>query len=568
VPDESEIQKGRFNMKRKYIGLLAIIGIAAILFGPSPAFAQISLGTAQGFAVLGGQTVTNAGPSVITGDVGVSPGAAIVGIPPGLIVLPGVKHAADGVAAQAQLDLTTAYGAVAATACTVNLTGQDLGGLTLKTGVYCFDTSAFLTGQLTLDFEGNPNAVFLFKTGTTVITAVGSSVLLINTGTIPAMTCPPNVYWQVGSSATLEVGSTFIGNILALQSISMKTGAKLNGRALARNASVTLDTTTVTACAPAIICPFITVNPPALPNAVVGDTYDQTVSASAAPPPDALPYKFAVTSGALPNGLSLNPDTGRITGPPLTTAGTFNFTITATDANGCPGSRPYSIVIAPLAVPPCPPIVPITLSPLSPLPAGVVGKPYSQTITASGGTPPYAFVVSGLPTWLSHNETANTVTITGTAPTTPGLFSFTITATDANLCPFTGAGAYSFAIACPVITLSPATLPFAVADTPYTHSVSASGGAAPYAYAVSRGTLPTGLSLDSGTGAITGTPTVVGDYSFTIRATDKNGCQGALPYAVSVVLAQGLSAPTLDFVGLTILMVLLAGAGLFVLKRF
>lgn len=235
-------------MKRTYIGLAAILGIAAFLFTSSPALAQIPLGTSQSFAVLGGSTVTNTGATVITGNLGVSPGSAVTGFPPG-IVTGGAIHAADAVAAQAQNDLTTAYNSAAGTPCGVDLTGQNLGSVgTLTPGVYCFTSSAALTGTLTLNFQGNPNALFLFKIGSTLTTASGSSVVLTNTG---GTTCPTNLFWQVGSSATLGTGSTFAGNILALTSITITTGAGLTGRALARNGAVTLDTNTVniSACA-------------------------------------------------------------------------------------------------------------------------------------------------------------------------------------------------------------------------------------------------------------------------------------------------------------------------------
>ncbi|HEY8133124.1 MAG TPA: ice-binding family protein [Thermoanaerobaculia bacterium] len=229
-------------MQRKSIGLA--IALAAFLVVSSSAFAQITLGTSQSFAVLGGSTVTNTGASAITGNVGVSPGSSVTGFPPG-VVTGGAIHAADAVASQAQTDLTTAYNAAAGTPCTVDLTGQNLGGLTLTPGVYCFTSSAALTGALTLNMQGNPNALFLFKIGSTLTTASGSSVLLTNSG---GTTCPPNLFWQVGSSATLGTGSTFLGNILALTSITLTTGSNVNGRALARNGAVTLDTNTVNLC--------------------------------------------------------------------------------------------------------------------------------------------------------------------------------------------------------------------------------------------------------------------------------------------------------------------------------
>jgi len=223
-------------MVRKYVRLLAGVGLAALLCGVAALRAQSSLGTAQSFAVLGGSTVTNTGPSVITGDLGVSPGAAVTGFfPPGIVT--GTIHTADAVALQAKNDLVTQYDALSSAACSANLTGQDLGGMTLTPGVYCFSSSAQLTGILTLNAQGNAGATFIFKTGSTLTTASGSSVVLINGGN------PCGVAWRIGSSATLGTTTSFIGNLIALTSITLNTGADIiGGRALARNAAVTLDT--------------------------------------------------------------------------------------------------------------------------------------------------------------------------------------------------------------------------------------------------------------------------------------------------------------------------------------
>src|ERR1043165_9012113 len=240
-----------FEMKRAHSSVVAMVVIAVVLCGAAPAFAQIPLGTAQNFAVLGGSTVTNTGPSAINGNLGVSPGSSVTGFPPGTVT-GGSIHAADAVAAQAQSDLTTAYNTAAGTPCGVDLTGQNLGGLVLTPGVYCFTSSAALTGTLTLNFQGNPNAAFLFKIGSTLTTASASSVVLINNA---GATCPPNVNWQVGSSATLGTGSTFIRNILDLTSITLTTGANVTGRALARNGAVTLDTNNVSIGTCAAVAP-------------------------------------------------------------------------------------------------------------------------------------------------------------------------------------------------------------------------------------------------------------------------------------------------------------------------
>jgi len=211
--------------------------LAAVLFNAAAARAQVALGTASTFGVLGGSVVTNTGPTVVTGNLGVSPGSAVTGFPPG-VVTGGAIHAADAVAAQAQSDLTTAYNNAAGTPCNTDLTGQNLGGLTLTPGVYCFSTSAALTGTLTLNFQGNPNASFLFKIGSTLTTASGSSVVLVNAGS----SCGGSVFWQVGSSATLGTGSALQGSILALTSITLTTGASATGKLLARSGAVTLDT--------------------------------------------------------------------------------------------------------------------------------------------------------------------------------------------------------------------------------------------------------------------------------------------------------------------------------------
>jgi hypothetical protein len=196
------------------------------------------LGSAQSFAVLGASTVTSTGATAITGNLGVSPGLAITGFPPG-DVIGGAIHAGDAVAQAAQADVAVASGVLAAEACGTDLTGKDLGGLTLAPGVYCFSSSAQLTGPLVLDAGGHADAVFVFQIGSTLTTASGASVRVINGGD------PCGVFWQVGSSATLGTGTAFAGNIFALASITLTTGASVSGRALARTGAVTLDTNAV-----------------------------------------------------------------------------------------------------------------------------------------------------------------------------------------------------------------------------------------------------------------------------------------------------------------------------------
>jgi hypothetical protein len=214
------------------------------VFGASAPTAP-SLGAAQSFAVLGGSTVTNTGSTVVTGDVGVSPGSAVTGFPAGLVAT-GTIHSADAASRAAQDGVTLAYNKLVAQACTRDLTGQNLGGQSLTAGVYCYASSAQLTGTLTLNAQGNPHATFIVKIGSTLTTASASSVLVINGGS------PANVFWQVGESATLGTGTSFAGNILALTSITANTGARVTGRTLARNGAVTLDTNAIAAPGPAL----------------------------------------------------------------------------------------------------------------------------------------------------------------------------------------------------------------------------------------------------------------------------------------------------------------------------
>ncbi len=276
-------------MTKKSLGLLACVGFVAFLSGPSPALAQ-TLGTAANFAVLGSSTVTCTGASIITGDLGVSPGSAITGFPVPCTDV-GTIHAADAVALQAQNDVTTAYNFLAGQACNTNLTGQDLGGLTLTPGVYCFTSSAQLTGILTLSGAGT----YIFRIGSTLTTASGSSVLLIN----GALAC--NVWWQVGSAATVGTGASLPGNILALASITLNTGASVSGRALARTGAVTLDGNNVSVCGlVATPTPTITGTRTATPTPTPTITGTLTATPIPSPTPTPTPTPIVVVVGPAP----------------------------------------------------------------------------------------------------------------------------------------------------------------------------------------------------------------------------------------------------------------------------
>lgn len=309
-------------------GLLFVAGMSLMYAGPAQAATSINgpidLGGATAFGVLGSSAVTNTGPSVVKGDVGVSPGISITGFPPGSFT--GTLHQTDAVAAQAQSDLTTAFNAAAGLTPISSGLG-DLKGLTLTPGVYSGGALS-LSGSLTLD--GSATSVWVFQAASTLITASASTITL----TGGATSC--NVFWKVGSSATLGISSKFVGTIMANQSITATTGATVAGRLLASNAAVTLDGNTITVPTGCAQAGSITVSDsPAITSGTptpttVGTPYAFTVTASGKPTPT-----IAVTAGTLPAGLSFNGTTGSISGTP-TTPGGSTFTITA--SNGSPPS--------------------------------------------------------------------------------------------------------------------------------------------------------------------------------------------------------------------------------------
>jgi hypothetical protein len=219
-----------FNRSR----LVPLVVVATAMIAaawPASVFAATTpqLGTALNFAVLAGSTITNTGSTVISGELGLDPGTAVTGFPPGSS---GTKHLTDGVALQAKNSLTTAYNDAANSPTTSDMTGKNLGGKDLNPGVYAFSSSAQLTGSLTLSGRG----VYVFKIDSTLTTASNAVVRLTN----GAQAC--SVFWQVGSSATLGTATSFQGNLMSLKSITMTSGASIvSGRALARNAALTLD---------------------------------------------------------------------------------------------------------------------------------------------------------------------------------------------------------------------------------------------------------------------------------------------------------------------------------------
>ncbi len=317
-------------------------------------------------------------------------------------------------------------------------------------------------------------------------------------------------------SWTVTSGSLPAGLTLSAAGVISGTPTTSNGA----GASFTVRTTDANGCqgSKAItlkICPVVTVNPTSLTASLVNSAYSQTLTASGG----ATAYTFTVSSGTLPTGLTLS-TAGLLSGTPSSTT-SRTFTITATDANGCPGSRSYTLA---------PSCALITVTPATATRA-TVGTAYSQALSASGGLAPYGSwtVTSGtLPAGLALNASTGVISGTPTASNGAGT-SVTFRTTDANGC--TGTQAVTLQV-CPVLSMSPASLPNGTINTAYSQTVTASGGTSPYTFTLSNGSLPSGVTLSSA-GVLSGTPTSTTSASFTLTATDANGCSGTISYTVT-----------------------------------
>ncbi len=363
------------------VSVLALgVGSALVPLGPSSSAAgsAVGLGTASSFAVLAGSTVTNTGPSMIDGDLGVSPGSAITGFPPGT-VRGGTIQSASATAAQAQADLTIAYDAAAAQAPDVTVTA-DLGGQSLLPGVYS-GSSLSLTGTLTLDAGGNPGAVFLFQSASTFVSGSTSRVLLVN----GANAC--NVFFQVGSSATLGTGSSLVGTFLVRASITATTGSSVLGRLLARSAAVTLDANLVSlptcsappAPIPSSAGPTPSTSPSPTPSTSVSPTPSVTF------PPPATP-----TAGTTPTPVSTASQTPRPVGTPVSSAAPAP-SLTPAPTTSAPAPSRTPVPTAPVPTNPVPtapvPTTPTTL-PNEPQTAGPTVVASSPAVPDSTGSAP------------------------------------------------------------------------------------------------------------------------------------------------------------------------------------
>ncbi|QKV81117.1 DUF3494 domain-containing protein [Amycolatopsis sp. Hca4] len=318
----------RWRRSSTVVGLCAVVttlGLGLVVGAPQAVAAEapVGLGTAMSYSVLGGQAVTNTGPSTLAGDLGVSPGTAITGFPPGTAA--GTTHAGDAVAAQAQADLVVAYNDAAGRAPTASVAG-DLVGQTLAGGVYQSTGPLALGGTLTLDGQGESDTVWIFQVASTLITAPASDVNLIN----GAQAC--NVYWQVGSSATLGTNSNFVGTIMALTSITVTTGTAVAGRALARNGQVSLDDNTFTT--PGCATSPTTTTPPDT-ETTTGTTTDTTLSTSTGTTTGTTTDTTSSTSTETTTGTTTDTTLSTSTG---TTTGTTTDTTLSTSTGTTTGT--------------------------------------------------------------------------------------------------------------------------------------------------------------------------------------------------------------------------------------
>ena len=383
--------------------------------------------------MLAGSTVTNTGNTVVVGNVGVFPGTAVTGFPPGIVV-GGVINAGNAVAGTAQNDLTTAYVDAAGRAFNPSILPGDIGGQTFLPGVYRNNSSLGITGTVTLNGNGNSNSVFIFQVATTLTTAAGNSVVNLINGAQAS-----NVFWQVGSSATLGTNTVFNGTILAQASITVTTGAVLNGRALARTGAVTLASNAVTNPGPSGAPGTLSVSC-AFPTAVLNQAYTSALTATGGIPP----YTFSISVGSLPTGLTLNPSTGAITGTP-TVSGSVSYT--ARVADSAAGVATTSCAINVLATPPA-------LSLNCATGTGQLGVPFISALVGVGGVPPYTYSIpsGALPTGVTLAP--STGSLTGT-PSALGTFNYSGRVVDSASTTVTNACAISVVAAPPGVTPAP-----------------------------------------------------------------------------------------------------------------
>ena len=402
-----------------------------------------------------------------------------------------------------------------------------------------------------LSNSGNgTNDVPVLGSGVAPVMLLSTNVLDFGTNTVNGTTPAQTIYIQNIGNAVMTISNIVVGGVntgdFTIVASDCLSNAILPGAQcavavtfhtttkLARSATLTItgDATN----APQVValsgvgepCHVIVLSPASLPALTVGSAYSQTLTATNG----TGTYTYQLTSGSLPSGLSLSAR-GVLAGA-TTATGNYSFTIQATDAFGCTGTRSYTLAVA------CPliPILPATAT----LPAATAGVFYNQSLAVTNGTAPFVFSVVGgsLPTGLTL---ATDGSLSG-VPTVGGSFSFTIQVQDANGC--TNTRSYTIAVSCPTIALSPTTLPNPVAGVPYTQNLTATNGVAPYFFQITSGALPAGLTLGT-RGQLSGTPRVLTNSTFTVQVQDSNGCIGSQTYTV------GVSCPAISLVPGTLL---------------
>ncbi|MCK9817524.1 putative Ig domain-containing protein [Pseudomonas sp. MAFF 302046] len=420
-------------------------------------------------------------------------------------------------------------------------------------------TGTNLTGATAVSFGGTAASSFIVNSATsiTAITPAHAAGVVSVAVTTPSGTTPPNTAYTyavpaptVGPvSATVAANSSANPITLSLSggastSVAV-TSAASHGTATASGNGITYtptagysgqDTFTYTATnasgtsSPATVT--VTVNAPALgitpttiPNGTVNSAYNQTISANNG----AAPYTYAITAGSLPTGLSLNTSTGTLSGIP-TASGTFNFTVRATDANSATGARAYSVIIS--GIPPVAGAVSVTVA------ANSSANPITLNLSGGAAT---SVAVSSAASHGSAIASGTSITYTPTAGYS-GADSFTYTASNGS--GTSSPATISITVSAPTISVSPSVLSAFIAGSAYSQTISATGGTAPYTYAITAGSLPAGLSLNTSTGVISGTPTNPGAYNFTVTATDDNSVTSSRSYSGTVAAATIIVSPT------------------------
>ncbi|WP_369944859.1 putative Ig domain-containing protein [Xanthomonas medicagonis] len=416
------------------------------------------------------------------------------------------------------------------------------GTLTFAPGVTAQSVAVTVNGDTAVEpnetfnvgLSGASNASIARATGTGTILN-DDAVVTISPASLPTATAG-TAYSQTltASGGTAPYGFAVTAGALPA-GLTLNTAGVLSGTPTASGSFNFTATATDSAGSPTsgnraytltVAAPTLTLPATTLPGGTAGQAYSAAINPATG---GIAPYTYAVSAGALPAGVTVNSATGALSGTP-TAVGNFSFTLVATDSTtGVAGQAARSYTLA---------IVAPTLAIAPPtLPAGSVGSAYSQTLSASGGTAPYSYTLSAgaLPAGLTLTTGG---ALSGT-PTVAGNFAFTVSVTDAG--GFGATQAYTLAIASPTLTIAPPTLPAGVAGTAYSQTLSASGGTAPYSYALSAGALPAGLTLTTG-GVLSGTPTVAGNFAFTVTATDSTA---GVPAQASYAYTLSIAAPTL-----------------------